>query len=82
MNEISYPLLTKLGITIRTDPVPHVTRRDLLNGLVKAKLSQDTFHKFFGCQTCYAAGPYPWDVEAVLQRMMNGRLTGTQLYPD
>jgi len=25
---------------------------------------------------------YPWDVEPVLERMMSGKLTGTQLYWD
>ena len=82
MNSASYPLLTRLGIQIQTSPIPHVTRMDLLKGLKDAKLSQNDFHKFFGCQTCYVDGPYPWDVEAVLERMINKHLAGTQLCPD
>ncbi len=37
------------------------------------------FSAAFGCQTCMQAGPFAYDVEAVLERLASGRLTGTQL---
>jgi hypothetical protein len=42
----------------------------------------DQFHKLFGTQTMYLEGMYPWDAEAVMCRIMTGRLTGTQLLMD
>ena len=39
---------------------------------------KDTFHKYMGIQTRTIYGPYPWDVEAVLERIASGKLVGTQ----
>jgi hypothetical protein len=50
--------------------------------LVKANLNPDTYVELFGVQTQILQGPYAWDVEAVLERMMSGKLTGTQLFMD
>lgn len=41
------------------------------------------FDRFFGIgQTMCDNGMYLWDVEAVLERMESGKLTGTQLHWD
>jgi|DEB0MinimDraft_6_1074348.scaffolds.fasta_scaffold118276_2 hypothetical protein len=42
----------------------------------------EDFHRYFGKQTIAAGGPYPSDVEATLERLFSGRVTGTQLFPD
>ena len=40
------------------------------------------FHDLFGCQTMGILGPYPHDVEAVLEVLTSGQRTGTQLWFD
>lgn len=79
-----YPRLTQLGIEINeSDAGPPGVNNDSLNAaLIRNNLSIETFSELFGCQTCSVNGAYPWDVEAVLERMMSGKLTGTQLLWD
>lgn len=70
-----YPRIKELGITVYEKPVPHVNSAELAQALGDKK---EQFHDLFGIQTCSVDGPYPWDVEAVLERMKTGKLTGTQ----
>lgn len=79
---MNYPLLTKLGVKIEKEPVAHIKRAELIAKLAKHKIDLEKFDEYFGVQTCFIDGPYPWDVEAVLERMINKKLTGTQLFPD
>ena len=89
MNEIldlskQAPNLYKLKIPIYCDAgeIPYVKWRELNVALKKNKLSKKKFGQIFGCQTMSGNGPYYYDVEAVLERMINGKLTGTQLFLD
>jgi hypothetical protein len=50
--------------------------------LINDGLDVEKYSELYGIQTQYVDGPYPWDVEAVLERMMSGRLVGTQLLMD
>jgi hypothetical protein len=77
-----YPRINQLGVRIYKTPVAHVRSKELHAKLKRAGLDGDRFSDLFGVQTCYEKGPYPWDVEAVLERMMSGKLTGTQLLWD
>jgi len=44
----------------------------------KSKGFQKLYCEYYGVQTASIHGPYPWDVEAVLERMYSGRLSGSQ----
>ena len=77
-----YPRIAQLGMTVIEDPVQHVTWADLDEKVIDGGLDREQFSDYFGVQTCHVSGPYPWDVEAVLERMMGGKLTGTQKYWD
>ncbi len=82
-NMEQYPRLTELKIPIHAHPSgagSYVEWKKVEKALSKKQLKK--FHKFFGAQTCFAEGPYPYDVEAVLERIFSGRMTGTQLIPD
>jgi hypothetical protein len=49
----------------------------------KGKEWTEMFSKFFGIQTIGPYGCFSTDIESVLIRLEeNGRLTGTQLFPD
>lgn len=77
----TYPRLKQLGIKItknKSKGPPGVNWKDLNSGLKKAKLDVEKYCKLFGAQTAGGNGCYPWDVEAVLERMMSGRLKGSQ----
>lgn len=74
-----YPRLKKLGVVVHVEPVSHVKWDDLQKAL---GTHYDGFADIFGCQTCLREGPYAWDVEAALERMVSGKSTGTQLFPD
>jgi hypothetical protein len=50
--------------------------------LLNDGLDLEEYSELYGIQTQYVDGPYPWDVEEVLERMMSGKLTGTQLLWD
>ena len=77
-----YPyLMGKLGCKIIEDPVPHVLWKQLNTALRKHKIMKK-FSDLFGCQTCYTKGPYPYDVEAVLVRIYEKKLIGTQFLMD
>lgn len=79
-----YPNLKRLGIPVRKEPCAHVLCKDLDAGMSLEDRRQ--FNKLFGIQTCpgVEAGPavYPWDAEAVLERMNTKRLIGSQLLWD
>ena len=79
-NAKRYPNIVKLGIPITKDG--NVKFKDLRNGLKRHKLSAKIFDNYFGVQTASGEGPYADDVEAVLNRMINKKLTGTQLFWD
>lgn len=74
--EHNYPRLAQLKVQLTPDG--WVSSRELRAGLRRGKLKKAVFDKYFGIQTCPEGGVYPWDAEAVLERMMSGRLTGTQ----
>ena len=82
MKKISYPRCKQIGVVIFKEPIEHISRSNLQKCLEKAGLDQDKYAELYGIQTQYVSGPYPWDVEAVLERMMSGKLTGTQLLMD
>jgi hypothetical protein len=77
-----YPRCYQIGVSVIESPIHHVNRDELNKCLVKANLNPDTYVELFGVQTQILQGPYAWDVEAVLERMMSGKLTGTQLFMD
>lgn len=80
--KIEYPYLQKLGIKINyEDQIPYVKWKDLDRGLKKYKIKK-LFDKYFGIQTCHINGPYTYDVEAVLVKIFENKLVGTQLFPD
>jgi hypothetical protein len=78
-NKSLYPRLTELGVTIEDGCVDAM---ELEVALLRNKLSPKRFDEYFGVQTVSGRGPYAWDVEAVLERMMSGKVTGTQLHWD
>ena len=77
---VDFPNLHRLGIQVHSNPSFHILINDLKKVLDKKQIER--FHEYFGIQTCPCVknGPavYPWDAEAVLERMFSGRLTGTQ----
>ena len=77
-----YKRCREIGVTIIREPIDHVNRNDLHERLTKAGMSSELYSNLYGVQTQYIGGPYAWDVEAVLERMMSGKLTGTQLLWD
>jgi len=79
---MTYKRIDQIGAVITESPIPHI-KFDVLNeSLEKSGLDRDKFSQYFGVQTCYQGGLYPWDVESVLERMMSGKLIGTQLMVD
>lgn len=80
----NYPRLEALKIPIYPTPIYHVLCAELDAKLTEAGRKQ--FNDLFGIQTCPAvdggSAVYPWDAEAVLERMASGRLTGSQLFWD
>jgi hypothetical protein len=82
-----YPRLKELGIPVNDGSVGGPELYLALEGLDKKtgkKIGSHVkqFSKLFGCQTMSGVGPYAHDVEAVLERMLSGKLTGTQLFWD
>lgn len=73
-----YPRIDSIGLVVHEEPVAHVKRLELKDALVRAGIDPPMFYDLFGVQTCYIEGPYPWDVESVLERLISGRRTGTQ----
>ena len=81
--EHEYPRISELGLTIVTkcpNSIPGINGQELAQKLGKKKTK--IFSDLFGCQTCGGNGMYVYDVEAVLERMMSGKLKGTQLFWD
>jgi len=78
-----YPCLKELGIEMIDGAVGF---DDINIALAAANMSQDVFDEMFGIQTCpiMDGEPCMWasDAEAVLERMLSGHLTGTQLIWD
>ncbi len=78
--DVNYPEISKLGVTVYYSPVAHIKSKELMGRLTK--IQREAFSGYFGTQTCPlvdgVAGLYPWDVEAVLVRMFKNELTGTQ----
>lgn len=81
----SYPHLKKLTVSVRhtASGLGYVNADELHAKLGDEKARQ--FSDMFGVQTCpIVPGDelcpvlYPWDAEAVLERMESGRLTGSQ----
>jgi hypothetical protein len=77
----AYPHISNLGIPVYFEPINHVLSDDIHR--VLGKKNGKIFSKFFGAQTCLRrddgkTGLYIWDVEAVLVRMVEKKLTGTQ----
>lgn len=55
--------------------------------LLRNNINKEEFNEKFGCQTCFLLenghiGMYAYDVEAVLELILNKKKTGTQLYLD
>lgn len=77
-----YPWIKRLGVKLNEadeDSPVGVDMKSLVEALEANNLDVNVFNALFGCQTCGMNGPYPWDVEAVLHRMMTGEKTVTQL---
>ncbi len=79
---MKYNRIEQLGIVITENPIEHIEFDVLDKALKNNGIDRDKFSEYFGMQTCHEGGLYPWDVESVLERMMSGKLTGTQLYWD
>ena len=83
MKKNEYPQIKKLGLTIITkcpNSIPGISFEEIKEKLGDEKFK--TFSELYGCQTCGMNGPYVYDIEAVLERMFSGRLTGTQAWMD
>jgi len=81
--EFDYPRINQLGLTIITKnphAIPGINFKELAEKLGEEK--SKIFNDLYGCQTCGENGAYIYDVEAVLERMFSGKLTGTQLFLD
>ena len=77
----TYPRLEELGVEIiedRKNGPPGVNWVSLQVALARENLSIQEFCELYGVQTAGANGMYPWDVEAVLERMLSGKLQGSQ----
>lgn len=75
-----YPNITALGLTVvrsESDQYEYVPNKDLTQALVQKGIKKQ-FGEFYGCQTQCSGGPYACDVEATLERINTGKLTGTQ----
>lgn len=76
-----YPRAEQFGLTIdRTHPGIAGIHSEELREKLGDRIEE--FSELFGIQTCGENGLYVYDVEAVLERMESGKLTGTQLYWD
>ena len=76
-----YPRCSEYKLPINYTNSAHTVSLAEMKKLYKRKGPKFTkrFAKLFGVQTCNEYGLYAWDVEAVLERMESGKLTGTQL---
>lgn len=81
---MKYKHIEALGLkVVKGEHVDYVPRKELREALeAKGEAFKAKFHDLFGVQTCCLEGPYAWDVEAVLERMSTGKLSGSQLHWD
>lgn len=83
MPKSEYPRCEELGLTIALSRgVPYIALAELEHVLPADTARGKRFNHLFGVQTVPESGAYPWDVEAVLERMASGKRTGTQLIFD
>jgi hypothetical protein len=84
----SWPRIAAMGLPVhRTAGGTAFVPRDVLHHVLDVKDEEipgfrKRYGDMFGVQTMCYGGPYPWDVEAVLERMLSGKLTDTQLLWD
>ena len=82
-----YPRIDQLRIRLYVETGCYYVDADelafKLTFLLEDEKAPDTFNELFGVQTCPCIpgmdAVYAWDAEAVLERMLSGKLTGTQL---
>ena len=75
-----YPRCKQFGIKVAdADDCSVVPISELNRVFSPGTPKAEQFNRLFGVQTCPVGGMYAWDVEAVLERMTSGKLTGTQL---
>ena len=77
-----YPRLKQLGIKVYEERPSYVKWSEVDEALDKHSIDLGAFSIYYGIQSQGPNGPYPDDVEACLERMLSGRLTGTQLLWD
>lgn len=81
-----YPRCAELFIPVARHPAggfAYTPRRMLIHALeARGETFSTAFSRLFGHQTQCDLGPYAWDVEAVLERMVTSRRTGSQLLWD
>lgn len=67
------PNLYKLKVPIYCDAgsIPYVKWKELYSQLRKHKINVNKFTKLFGCQTMSGNGPYFYNVEEILDQMIN-----------
>lgn len=87
-----YKRLDALTVSVRVKGIPYIRCDELTAKLGPGKSRE--FDSLFGIQTCpvieaetkkngdHAGCLYPWDAEAVLERMASGERTGSQLHWD
>ena len=76
----AYPRCKEFGLPItEAHGIAVVTPADLVKVFPKGSKKARQFSAFYGIQTSLVEGLYAWDVESVLERMVTGKLTGTQL---
>jgi len=78
-----YPRICELGLEIKDIGQGYkcVKWEELHKALRKRKIAK-LYGQYYGMQTAHEYGPYVHDVEAVLERIFSGNLTGTQKYWD
>jgi hypothetical protein len=86
MKKDPYPNITKLGIKVYNEPTLHIKPNELKVALIKNNISVKKFSDLLGVHTGVLINgkccSYPSDIEDVLVRMIEKRLTGTQLMID
>lgn len=84
----SYPRLTELDIPIyKEKQFCYVKPKEVSAALKKHNLDEKEFHRLFGVQTVAEVSPgeiglYLDDTESVIERMISGRKTKSQLFWD
>jgi hypothetical protein len=86
INKNPYPNITKLGIKIYNEPYPHCKFDEIHTVLKRNKLNCKLFSKYYGSQTCIVVDgkgcPYPWDIDPIIERLLTGKIVGSQKYWD